>query len=59
MAKKKLKFKSNLKKFYQDDEYELIDLVDDIGLPIKICIDLLYDYKEMILGEFVNERIYP
>ena len=47
------------KRFYVDDEYMLADMVEDTGLNLKSCIDLLYDYKERVFGEYVTERIYP
>lgn len=57
MAKPK-KHAAICKKFFNDDTYELCEMMEDIGLDGKSCIDLLYNYKEEVFGVFVEDRDY-
>lgn len=56
--KKPKKHFATCKKFYIDESYMLCDMMEDTGLDGKACIDLLYNYKEEVFGEFVSERDY-
>ena len=55
---KKLKHKAIAKRFFEDDEYMFDAMIDDTGYTMIQCIDLLYDYKEQVFGEYVAVRQY-
>lgn len=52
------KLKSYCKRYFENEKYQLEQMIADTGLDGKTCIDRLYDYKEEVFGEFVSERYY-
>jgi hypothetical protein len=44
------------KKYFEDSTYLLSDMMEDSGQDLQACLDLLYDYKEAVFGEVVDNR---
>jgi hypothetical protein len=44
------------KKYFEDSEYLLTDMVEDSGQDLQTCLDMLYDYKQAVFGEVIDNR---
>jgi hypothetical protein len=58
MAKKK-SYRKFAREYFKNELYEIKNMMDETELSAKACIDVLYDYKEHVFGEYVAVRIYP
>lgn len=58
MARKK-SYKRFAKEYFKNELYEIKNMMNETELTARACIDILYDYKEQVFGEYVAVRIYP